>query len=100
MVNYYIDDIAVKSRSKNNNLDDLKIVFDIIQAHQLKMNSTKSFLRVSSGKFLGFVVTSKGLHLDPDKAKAIQGCNLRGPSKSSEVYKADSPTSEDSLQIF
>jgi len=41
-------------------------------AHQLKMNPTKSFLGVSSGKFLGFIVTSKGIHLDPDKVKAIQ----------------------------
>jgi len=29
-------------------------------------------LGVSSGKFLGFIVTSKGIHLDPDKVKAIQ----------------------------
>ena len=43
-----------------------------MRAHQLKMNPTKSFLGVSSGKFLGFVVTSKGIHLDPDKVKAIK----------------------------
>ena len=47
-------------------------MFDIIRAHQLKMNPTKSFLEVSSGKFLGFIVTSKGIYLDPDKVKAIQ----------------------------
>ena len=47
-------------------------MFDIMQAHQLKMNPTKSFLGVLSGKFLGFIVTSKGIHLDPDKVKAIQ----------------------------
>jgi len=35
------------------------------------MNPTKSFLGVSSGKFLGFIVTSKGINLDPDKVKAI-----------------------------
>ena len=43
-----------------------------MRAHQLKMNPTKSFLGVSSGKFLGFIVTSKGIHLDPDKVKTIQ----------------------------
>jgi len=36
------------------------------------MNPTKSFLGVASGKFLGFVVTSKGIHLDPEKVRAIQ----------------------------
>jgi len=39
---------------------------------QLKMNSTKSFLGVDSDKFLGFVVTFKGIHLDPEKARAIR----------------------------
>ena len=43
-----------------------------MRAHQLKMNPTKSFLGVLSGKFPGFIVTSKGIHLDPDKVKAIQ----------------------------
>jgi len=36
------------------------------------MNPVKSFLGVVSGKFLGFVVTSKGIHLDPEKVRAVQ----------------------------
>ena len=40
----YVDDITVKSRTKNDYIADLKTVFDIMWAHQLKMNSTKSFL--------------------------------------------------------
>jgi len=61
----------VKSRGKGNHIADLKTVFDIMQAHQLKMNPTKSFLGLASGKFLGFVVTSKGIHLDPEKVRAV-----------------------------
>src|SRR3954466_6586283 len=68
----YVDDIAVKSRHKGDHLQDLKEVFDLIRSHQLKLNLTKSFLGVSSGKFLGFVVTSKGIHLDPEKINAIR----------------------------
>jgi len=71
MVECYIDDIAIKSRDKNDHLRDLETLFDILRAHQLKMNPTKSFLSVSSDKFL-VIVTSKGIHLDPDKVKAIQ----------------------------
>ena len=36
------------------------------------MNPTKSFMGVSSGKFLGFFVMSKGIHLDPEKISAIR----------------------------
>jgi len=72
IVECYVDDIAVKSHSKDNHLRDLKSIFDIMRAHQLKMNPAKSFLGVSSGKFLGFIITSKGIHVDPNKIKAIQ----------------------------
>ena len=71
-VECYVDDIAVKNRDKNAHLHDLRTMFDIMRAHQLKMIPTKFFLGVSSGKFLGFIVISKGIHLDPDKVKAIQ----------------------------
>ena len=70
-VECYIDDIAVKSHNKGDHLVDLKRVLDIMWAHQLKMNPTKSFLGVSNGKFLGFVMTSKGIHLDLEKIHAI-----------------------------
>ena len=53
-------------------------MFDIMRAYYLKMNPIKFFLGISSGKFLGFIVTSKGIHLDPNKVKAIQSMQ---PSK-------------------
>ena len=84
IVECYVDDIAVKSHNKSNHLDDLKIVFNIMRAHQLKMNPTKSFLRVLSCKFLGFLVTSKWIHLDPNKVEAIQG---KQPSKSLKEFR-------------
>ena len=66
-----VDDIAVKSHAKGDHIADLKTIFDIMQAHQLKMNPIKSFLGVASGKFLRFFVTSKGIHLDPEKVRAV-----------------------------
>src|SRR3954469_15710702 len=65
-VECYVNEIAVKSRHKDDHLQDLKEVLDLMKSHQLKMNPTKSFLGVSSGKFLGFMVTSKGIHFGPE----------------------------------
>ena len=71
IVECYVDDIAVKIRAKGDHIADLKTVFDIIRAHQLRINPTKSFLEVINHKFLGFVITSKGIHLDPEKVRVI-----------------------------
>ena len=71
-IEFYVDDITVKSRDKGGHLADLKRVFNIMRAHQLKMNPTKSFLGIASDKFFGFVVTSEEIHLDPEKVRAIQ----------------------------
>jgi len=78
-----VDDITVKSRNEIDHLFDLKTMFDIMRAYQLKMNPTKSFLGVSSGKFLGSIVSSKGIHLDPDNVKAIQ--NMHPPKNLKEL---------------
>ena len=79
-VECYVDDNAVKSHTKGDHIADLKTVLDIMRAHQLMMNPTKSFLGVASGKLLGFVVTSKGIHLDPEKVRAVQ--EMQPPKKS------------------
>ena len=50
------------------------------------MNPTTSFLGVSNGKFLGFIITSKGIHLDPDKIKAIQ--DMQPPKESQRTLRS------------
>jgi hypothetical protein len=47
------------------------MVFERLRKHKLKMNPTKCAFRVSSGKFLGFVVTKHGIEIDPTKIKTI-----------------------------
>jgi len=66
-VECYIDDIVVKSYDKDDHIEDLKRVFNIIWTNQWKINPTKSFPGMASGKYLGFVVTFKEFHLDPEK---------------------------------
>ena len=70
-VECYVDDITVKSHAKGDHIADLKTVFAIMRQHQLMMNPTKSFPKVASGKFSGFVVTFKGIHLNLEKVCAV-----------------------------
>ena len=49
----YVDDILVKSKTRNDHLRVLKRVFDRLKQHQLRLNPQKCAFGVSSGKLLG-----------------------------------------------
>ncbi|KAJ8622007.1 hypothetical protein MRB53_030536 [Persea americana] len=70
-VECYVDDLTVKSKRKEDHLEDLQEVFLRLRKHKLRMNPRKCFFGVSSGKFLGFIVRKAGIELDPTKVKAI-----------------------------
>lgn len=71
IVECYIDDIVVKSKHERDLLNHLAIVFERLRQHNLKMNPMKCAFGVSSGKFLGFVVTRHGIQIDPTKIQAV-----------------------------
>ena len=49
----------------------LKRVFERCKAFKLRMNPLKCAFGVSFGKFLGFLVHSRGIDVDPGKATAM-----------------------------
>ncbi|XP_030924874.1 uncharacterized protein LOC115951886 [Quercus lobata] len=67
----YVDDIVVKSKRREEHFHMLKRAFERCRAFKLRMNPLKCAFRVSSGKFLGFLVHSRGVDVDPAKATAI-----------------------------
>ncbi|XP_058221013.1 uncharacterized protein LOC131331161 [Rhododendron vialii] len=71
IVECYVDDLVAKTRNKEDHLDDLKQIFERLRRYKLKMNPLKCAFGVCSGKFLGFVVRSRGIEIDPAKIKAI-----------------------------
>ena len=67
----YMDDIVVKSRRREEHFRVLKRVFERCRAFKLRMNPLKCAFEVSFRKFLGFLVHSRGIDVDPAKATAI-----------------------------
>ena len=67
----YVDDIVVKSRRREEHFHVLKRVFERCKAFKLRMNPLKCTFGVSFGKFLGFLVHSRGIDVDLAKATAI-----------------------------
>ena len=72
----YVDDIVVKSRRREEHFHVLRKVFERCRAFKLRMNPLKCAFGVSSGKFLGFLVHSRGIDVDLAKATTIATMKL------------------------
>ncbi|PKI35383.1 hypothetical protein CRG98_044226, partial [Punica granatum] len=82
-VEVYIDDMIAKSKEGEDHLVNLKRLFDLLKEYKLRLNPAKSTFGARSGKLLGFVVSERGIEVDPDKVKAIK--ELPPPSTVREV---------------
>uniref|UniRef100_A0A2N9HA28 Reverse transcriptase domain-containing protein n=1 Tax=Fagus sylvatica TaxID=28930 RepID=A0A2N9HA28_FAGSY len=67
----YVNDIVVKSKTREDHFGILKKVFERCRLYKLKMNPLKCAFGVSAGKFLGFLVHYHGIDVDPGRASAI-----------------------------
>ena len=70
-VEVYVDDMLVKSLDERKHLEDLQETFDTFRQYNMKLNPSKCAFGVSSGKFLGFMVSHRGIEANPDKIQAI-----------------------------
>ena len=84
-VEVYIDDMVVKNILSEDHLRDLRSVLDTLRRHRLKLNASKCAFGVGSGKFLGFMVTQRGIEANPDQIFAI--LDLKPPRTVREVQK-------------
>ena len=82
-VEVYIDDMVVKSKLVSEYLADLSNIFEILRRHRLRLNASKCSFGVESGKFLGYMVTHRGIEVNPDQIRAIN--NLQPPRNPKEV---------------
>jgi hypothetical protein len=67
----YIDDMLVKSMTFKQHLLDLEEVFIILKHHQMKFNLSKYVFAIKGGKFLGFIVSNKGIKSNLEKIQVI-----------------------------
>jgi hypothetical protein len=84
-VHAYVDDIAVMTKCEDDLLADLKESFDNLRKYKMKLNPGKCFFGVPAGKLLGFIVSERGIEVNPDKIKAIMDINDLHVSKISNA---------------
>uniref|UniRef100_A0A2N9ELA1 Uncharacterized protein n=1 Tax=Fagus sylvatica TaxID=28930 RepID=A0A2N9ELA1_FAGSY len=69
-IEVYVDDMIAKSRTAQDHLTDLRKLFQRLKKYQLRLNPNKCAFGVTSGKLLGFIVSGRGIEIDPAKLTA------------------------------
>ena len=67
----YIDDMLVKSKECLDHAKHLQETFELLRTYRIKLNPSKCAFGVSAGRFLGFMVTQRGIEANPAQLKAI-----------------------------
>ena len=96
-IEVYIDDMVVKSKIVFEHVGDLTNIFEILRRHKLRLNASKCSFRIGSGKFLGYMVTHRGIEMNPNQVKAIN--SLQPPRNPKEVQKLTRMTAAFNLFI-
>ena len=65
------DDMLVKSKERPNHTKHLQETFELLRMNGMKLNPLKCVFEVSSGKFLGLMVTQRGIEANPIQLRAI-----------------------------
>ena len=84
-IEVYVDDMVVKSKVVSEHLGDLTNIFGILRKHKLRLNASKCSFGVGSRKFLGYMMTHRGIEVNPDQIKIIN--SLQPPQNPKEVQK-------------
>lgn len=67
----YLDDIIICSKDLGSHISDLKQIFERLKMFGFHLNREKCFFCKPVIKYLGHILTTKGLKPDPEKTKAI-----------------------------
>lgn len=79
----YVDDILVKSVTLDAHVAHLVTVLDTMIANGMRLNPVKCVFMVRGGKFLGFMVSERGIEANPEKLKVI--LDMKTPETRNEV---------------
>jgi hypothetical protein len=83
IVEIYIDDVVVKSKSYKEHLADLRKALECTRKHGLKMNPNKCTFGVLAGQFLGFLIHERGIEIGQKSINIID--KIEAPSNNKEL---------------
>nr|GFB04408.1 putative reverse transcriptase domain-containing protein [Tanacetum cinerariifolium] len=78
-----IDDIIIYSCNKEEHTNHLRIILELLKKEKLYAKFSKCDLWIRTVQFLGHLIDSQGLHVDPTKTKAVK--NWESPTTPTEI---------------
>ena len=71
-ISAYVDDVVVRSKRREDHIQDLRETFANLRRHGLKLNPEKCVFGVRRGKLLGCMITKRGIEANPEKIEAVR----------------------------
>ncbi|GJY69391.1 hypothetical protein Tco_0472373 [Tanacetum coccineum] len=81
----FIDDILIYSCNKEEHANHLRIILELLQKEKLYAKFSKCDFWIRIVQFLGHLIDSQGLHVDPAKIEAVK--NWTSPTTPTEKNK-------------
>ncbi|KAM1035324.1 hypothetical protein ACFX2A_039492 [Malus domestica] len=79
----YVDDMLVKSKHADQHITNLSDTITILKRYRMRLNPNKYAFGIGSGKFLGFMISQRGIKANPEKIKAI--LDMKEPITSKDI---------------
>nr|XP_025616631.1 uncharacterized protein LOC112708929 [Arachis hypogaea] len=81
----YIDDMLAKTESSEQLINDLTVIMNTLRKHQMRLNPAKCAFGMEAGKFLGFMITQRGVEANPEKCRAV--LEMASPKNLKDIQK-------------
>ncbi|GJU27621.1 putative reverse transcriptase domain-containing protein [Tanacetum coccineum] len=88
VVTVFIDDILIYSRNKEEHANHLRIILELLRKEKLYAKFSKCDFWIRIVQFLGHLIDSQGLHVDPAKIEAVK--NWTSPTTPTEGEEQES----------
>ncbi|GJW49199.1 putative reverse transcriptase domain-containing protein [Tanacetum coccineum] len=83
----FIDDIHIYSRNKEKHANHLRIILELLKKEKLYAKFSKCDFWISIVQFLGHVINSQGIHVDPAKIEVVKnGASPTTPTEKNKKY--------------
>ncbi|GJZ12210.1 putative reverse transcriptase domain-containing protein [Tanacetum coccineum] len=81
----FINDILIYSRNEKEHEEHMKTILGLLKKEELYAMFSKCEFWINTVKFLGHVIDSSGIHVDPTKIEAVK--NWASPTTPSEIHQ-------------